>query len=401
MLYILLLIKRFIEDIGMFPFIWWGRRMAARKPLEDEYDLFFFFPFYHVGGAEKVNAEIVQQFPGKRIIIFFTKHSQDEALLHLFQAPNITIRNIAPFADNKKKYYLSFIYRGLISAYINKQSIPPTVFNGQSNFGYKISRWINKGIPQVELLHNFCNFSYIRLPFLQFYKRSITVSQRERDMNLAVYRKFGLPKSLEERFIVIGLAIHLPAMRELQNIHSPIKILYVGRGTAEKRPTIVAQVAERVHRSEPGIEFLFMGDVKDAIPLSLHKHVKLLGSIGDPKQVEEIYRSCNVLIIPSSRESGPLVFMEGMAYAMGIIASPVGIMPYHYQKISYGLQLDTVHDIERIIAETARQVLEWNADPQQLKLIASKNREYAYQHFGMDTFHQAYKDLINHIRELP
>lgn len=56
----LLLFKRQVEDIFIFPFIVLGRIIASIKPLKEEYDVFLFFPFYHIGGAEKVHYEVAK-----------------------------------------------------------------------------------------------------------------------------------------------------------------------------------------------------------------------------------------------------------------------------------------------------------------------------------------------------
>ena len=44
----------------MFPFIILGKLIAKKTPLDKEYDIFFFLPDYAIGGAEKVNAEIIK-----------------------------------------------------------------------------------------------------------------------------------------------------------------------------------------------------------------------------------------------------------------------------------------------------------------------------------------------------
>ncbi|MGB2735775.1 MAG: hypothetical protein WBC35_17975, partial [Saprospiraceae bacterium] len=58
-LYSFFRIKRYVEQLLMFPFIIIGKFYAFISPLKEEYDIFFFFPFYCIGGAERVNAEII------------------------------------------------------------------------------------------------------------------------------------------------------------------------------------------------------------------------------------------------------------------------------------------------------------------------------------------------------
>ena len=45
MKYSLILIKRMLEDLIIFPFILWGKWKARKQPLNKTYEVFFFFPF--------------------------------------------------------------------------------------------------------------------------------------------------------------------------------------------------------------------------------------------------------------------------------------------------------------------------------------------------------------------
>jgi hypothetical protein len=139
---------------------------SRRQPLGEDYDIFFFFPFYHIGGAEKVHTLISAAAKGKKAIIFFTRKSGNDFFLQDFVASGHRIIDISTYTDNKLKYWDNLVYRGIVSGFINQQSEKKMVFNGQSNFGYKLSRWINPRIPQVELIHSFSSFSYIRIPFI-------------------------------------------------------------------------------------------------------------------------------------------------------------------------------------------------------------------------------------------
>ena len=133
-MYRLLLIKRFIEDIFIFPFILLGRLAASKYPLKKEYRVFFFFSFYHTGGAEKVHAQIAAATGGNDCIIFFTRKSDNDRFLNDLKNTGCEIKDISKFTDNKWLYFLNLIYRGIITAYINKQKLTPVVFNGQCNF---------------------------------------------------------------------------------------------------------------------------------------------------------------------------------------------------------------------------------------------------------------------------
>ena len=96
MVYTLLIWKRRIEDILIYPFIWWGNILSRRKPLSDNYEIFFFFPFYHIGGAEKVHTLISAAAGGRKAIIFFTRKSGNDFFLQC----SIKIDHQVTAADN-------------------------------------------------------------------------------------------------------------------------------------------------------------------------------------------------------------------------------------------------------------------------------------------------------------
>jgi hypothetical protein len=53
-----MIIKRIIEDLFIFPFVLWGRLSSDSFLPRKSYDIYFFFPFFHTGGAEKVHTQI-------------------------------------------------------------------------------------------------------------------------------------------------------------------------------------------------------------------------------------------------------------------------------------------------------------------------------------------------------
>lgn len=156
--YALYLLKRQIEDIFIFPFIVLGKIISRLAIKARPFDILFIFPFYHTGGAEKVHSLIAQTFKDRNCLILFTRKSQDNRYLNAFKASGHQIIDISRYTDNKFMYWNNLIYRGIVSALVNTQKNLPIVFNGQSNFGYKLSPWINKKIEQIELLHAFCSF---------------------------------------------------------------------------------------------------------------------------------------------------------------------------------------------------------------------------------------------------
>lgn len=400
MKYRLLLIKRVLEDIGMFPLILLGRLIARFTPLKKEYETFFFFPFYHIGGAEKVHYNIAKAIGNKDCIIFFTRKSSNDLFYNEFAASGCDMRDISRYTDNKWIYFVNIVYRGIITGYINGQKKRPLVFNGQCNFGYKISPWVSKRIPQIELIHSLCSFSYIRIPFLPFISRTVMISTIRIQEHLDLYKRYGIPPALGKRIHFIMNAIDLPAQKpQPQAPSAEINVLYVGRSTPEKRVHLIAKIAALTKQSTNGVQFTFLGEVRDAIPQEYHQYCRFLGNQSDSQVISEVYKSSQVLILVSDTEGFPMVVMEAMAYGLGVVATAVGEIPLHVKNSMNGFLIEDFNNAEEVVRKGVDCILELHQNKELLIGMSKANIEYAYDHFGMDRFVTEYNRLANETRQ--
>src|SRR5215210_5177610 len=109
-----LVVKRKIESTIMFPIILIGRALGKLAKKED-YAVYFFFPFHHIGGAEKIHFQIAQAFANKKCIIYFTRKSKPESLLNEFTKAGFVIKDVSKYTDNKFIYPINILFRGIIS----------------------------------------------------------------------------------------------------------------------------------------------------------------------------------------------------------------------------------------------------------------------------------------------
>ena len=394
--YKLLILKRSIEDLFIWPFILIGRLIAMAKPMKEQYRVFFIFPYYHTGGAELFNMRLTHAVGGKDTIVFFTRRSIDERFLHEFRMSGCVIRDISSKTDNKLIYFINLIYRGIISQYINSQKRAPIVFNGQSNFGYKLSPWIRKNVCQIEFIHTFSTFSYIRVPFIPFYTTTISSSQKTINDHLHMYSGWNIPEKYKDRFKYILYGIELPPKTLRNFTRQKLTVLFVGRGSPEKRVYLVAQIASFIRRTHPNYEFVFMGDVEGSIPDMYRADCITLGNISDPQRIHETYMNAHILILTSIFEGFPLVVMEAMARGLVILSTSVGDVPFHVKKGINGHIIEAGEE-EKIVAEAVDFIN--NLEPEKMFSMSQNNIKYAFDNFGIDRFNQNYRKLFQSLEQ--
>jgi L-malate glycosyltransferase len=399
MRYRLFLAKRWLEDFFIFPFILIGRLCARAKPQKTSYRIYFFFSFYHIGGAEKVHAQVATATGGPDCIIYFTRKSHNDLFRKDFEKAGCVIRDISAYTDNKWLYFLHLIYRGIISSRINRQSQRPMVFNGQCNFGYKISPWVNKKIPQVELIHSLNSFSYIRIPFLPFITKTVMISKKRIEDHRVLYDKVKIPPALMERIQYIPNAVTLPTTL-LPKPTKPLIVLFVGRGGVEKRVHLIAAMAERLHNSNSAIQFQFLGDVSNMLDAAKYPYIIFHGNQGDGALIASIYQQAAIVILVSSTEGFPMVVIEGMAYGAAIVATPVGDIPHHVLPGVNGYLVNATEET-RIIEEGVMYIQQLYNERALLEKMQAANRQYAIDHFGIETFNRSYRALFDSLKPQP
>lgn len=385
------IIKRKIEDLLLLPFIALGRLIALIRPMQREYKVFYFFPFYHTGGAEKIHAQITQACGGKDCIIFFTRKSKGDTFYKDFVDSGCTIRDISRYTDNKWIYFVNFIFRGIISGYLNRQKETPVVFNGHSNFAYKISPWLNSTIRQVDLVHSLNTFSYIRIPFIPFYQQTVLISRTKQEAHLELYRRLQVPGEYLQRFVFINNAAHFPIRKAAEKPTAPLRVLFIGRFSPEKRFPLFRSIAEKVFTQDASIRFEVLGIDEEQGGRST-PNLFYHGEVSDKDAIHERCFQSQVLLLTSSTEGFPLVVIEAMANGCAIAATPVGDIPLHVKSPGQGCIFSTVDDEVRIIEEASAYLLSLNSA--KLSQIAHTNIAYAQSHFSLPIFNKAYRSLI-------
>lgn len=378
----------------MYPFILFGKYNIPVEFSSREFDLFFFFPGYGIGGAEIVNADIVSCFPGKKICIFFTKKSANDKMLRHFTLPNTEWHDISKWTDNKKKYWQSFTWRGICSSIINSQSKTPVVFNGQCNFAYKLSPWIKTNIRQVELIHMcVAPFNYITIPFVKFYQARIMITKNVVKEFKKLYEKLGVPGKYADRIILINNKIDLPKQKPVSEINiGTLKVLYAGRGGYQKRIGLMVQIANRLIQSKAPVEFHFAGDFRNELPQTLPPSITYHGILVR-NEMNDFIAGKDILLMTSLFEGFPLIIMEAMSRGLAPVTTAVDGIVDHITNGYNGLLIEEKEE-DKIVNEGVKQIEQLCNNRVLLKIISQNAVDYAYENFNAEAFEKNYRNTV-------
>lgn len=394
MLLVLINIKREIENLFIYPFVLIGHLYCILfEKKKEEYEIYFFFPFFHTGGAEDLHAKIANAIKNKSII-YFTRKSVNNRYLEEFKKSGHTLVDISRFTDNKLCYWNNLIYRGIISHKINSQKNKPKIFNGQSNFGYKISPWIRKDICQIDLIHALSSFSKIRIPFIKFYKKTITVSKEIIDLHKQYYKEIGITKYNKEAFEFIHPGIKDQLFVEKDYEQKELNVLFVGRASSEKRINLFGAIAEKTNKIEKNIHFIMAGDVKHELNEKYHSYCNLLGNINEHQKLVTLYNKSHILAMTSTSESGPLVTMEAMQMGLSIVTTDTGFVANYIINGENGYKISAKASEDQIISFMSEKILLFYNNRAHLRNAGHINKDIAKIYFGISEFKQKYTELF-------
>ena len=393
------LLKRKIEDFFIFPFVLLGKTISKWVLKADSFDTLFIFPFYHTGGAEKVHSLIANTFRDKKALILFTRNSTDSRYLDTFKASGHQIIDISSYTDNKLFYWNNLVLRGVVAGLVNRQTSSPIVFNGQSNFGYKLSPWINNSIKQIELIHAFCSFSWIRIPYIAFYSKTIMISHYAIEEHRQQFSKLGIPEKefLKIKYITNGIQIP-SGLKKKERTSNSLKVLYVGRATAEKRVNLISKIAKQLATESTDIKLSMVGDVQNEIDPHLQPYIHFYGAINNEAALFNIYLEHDVLIMTSLHEGFPITIMEAMAAGCIILSTPVGDIPHHVKHGQNGFLFSSVEDESIIISESIKYLKQIQNDTALQYLMINNNQQYAQKEFELSIFEQRYQSLFDQLK---
>lgn len=380
----------------MFPFVFLGKIIGLLYPLREEFDFFFFFPTYAIGGAERINAEIVKSFPDKKCVVFFTKKSPNEGMKHFFEDLGVTLKNVAPYTDNKWLFFMNLVYRGICSQYVNNQKQKPTIFIGHCNFGYKITPHISRKCKVVDLLHMYHDsFFWVWGPFVKFIDQRVVVGDVFVKKFESGMKKNGMPLKYLQNFRVIFYKLeYLPEEKTPKSRHENLLVYYAGRGGMQKRIWILVEIARKCYERKLPIEFKFAGPHKDELPPDVIDRGIYIGELKGGEEMYNFHKEGDILLMVSGLEGFPITIMEAMSFASVPIVTNIDAIPEHIQHGENGLLLYNVEDEAKLVDEAIDTIMNLHYNRTLLASLSENAFLYAKNHFTAQKFIDSYRNIL-------
>ncbi|MBL7930957.1 MAG: glycosyltransferase family 4 protein [Bacteroidia bacterium] len=299
---------------------------------------------YVLGGMQKHSYYLCKYLASQKV----------EVHLFHFNQSNYDISKLEFFSDEERKYIhsnvlvfpksLPFPGHYLYNSYRYSKCIYALIKDKISSFDYiytkGFSGWylINAkhknvvGFPKIGV--KFHGYEMFQVPpdFKTKLQHILLLRKPVRSISTKADHVFSYGGKITDIILSIGInrskIIELPSgveasvlVKEIKPTQKPLKFLFLGR--YERRKGVQELNATLQNTNESDFEFHFIGPIPEEYKIKLSQ-VVYHGEIRDKKQLNELIRSCDVLVCPSWSEGMPNVILEAMANGLSVIATDVG-----------------------------------------------------------------------------
>ena len=186
-------------------------------------------------------------------------------------------------------------------------------------------------------------------------------------------------------------------------------VLFVGRMEQIKGIDVLIRSIPKVLKKIPDAKFVLVGQDRDTAPggLSFKSWMKSKASeigVGDsvifkdsipPVELCSLYSTCDVLVLPSRKESFGLVVVEAMSCGKPVVTTPVGIIPELVKDNIRGIEVVPIDDVERLASGILKML---SIDENEKKCIAMESRNIVEKRYSLDSWSEkiirVYRELL-------
>jgi L-malate glycosyltransferase len=380
-----------LELVLMFPFVLLGKCYGWLFPLKTRHKVFLFYPNGDIGGSPRVNIDITECIKDAHPLIIFSKKPKNNQFRELYNIPGVRVIDLQALIDKKALHFINFFFRGVIAAWINRES-NPVVFGGESIFFYKIVPHVRKDVRCVELCHLATWIKYT-LAFIDRIDLRIFSTLKLKENVEALYRESHVPAHLYNRLRFIDNAIDIPEYKEINN--EVLQVVFIGRGSPQKRVPLVAAIAQQMHEDGDAVYFSFVGDVEKVIDINKYPWCKFYGNVSDNNLLERIYQQSDVLLLTSAFEGLPIVVMKMMAYGRVVVSTAVDGISDYIKHEKNGLLIYETGEKE-IVARGVELLRYIIAHPEIKSKLGRQAHLDADALFSREVFCTTYREILLH-----
>lgn len=356
--------------------------------------LVFFFDRYSIGGAQRVHLDLLEAVNDQEKMVFFTRKSPNDTLKKdFFSLKNTRSIDIHFWCDNLLLRLFSVHYY----SFLLNTGKAKVVLSANSTFFYDMLPFLKKSLCRIELLHNFSygkkGMEFFGLANRKYLDKRLVIDAITRENILAQYKKYQVAREFSKRVEVIEFGVDIPASRQ-KNELPPLRILYAGRGTAQKRIWLLIKIAEHFIGRQQEVTFVFAGSMGPELSPAVKRNYKVLPEISNRDEIAELYKDAHAIILMSSFEGFPVFIKEGMAFGCVPIVTALPGIKTHLIHGSNALLMDEPADENKVV-DQAINFIEQLLRDENLRLGLSRNAsQYASAHFNKTGFMQRYRFLL-------
>lgn len=384
----------------LLPLLYYPRYKNLLQQIEEcfqeESDVYCFFPSYQTGGAENVHLQILKALKDKKITTFINYKSRNET----HKATFIELSDcFIDFHAAGNHLYFQKRFAATIAARLNKIQNKCTVFGCNSILFYQVIELLNnKNIKVVDLLHAFSPYQEHpieneSIKYVQKIDKRIVINNKTKGDYSTQYAKHGVNSEYLSRIEIIYNPYDKTCYSSGKQFDFPIKCLFVGRGSVEKRIHLYEQIARESKKQNLLYDFTAVGNLENYLSSDYHGYLNFFGEINDVNRLQKIYADHHILVTASTYEGFPMTIVEAMCNGLVNISTDVGGIPEHIIPSHTGFLIQSRSETE-IIEDFVRLLKDIQNKRDDLKTISENSIKYVAETFDVKKFNRNYRAAI-------
>jgi glycosyltransferase involved in cell wall biosynthesis len=347
---------------------------------------FFFLDRYVIGGAQRVHLDMLESIKDEYKHLYFTRLSPNSGMKDdFFSQPNTEPKDIHFFCDN---LLLRLFTVHFYAFYVNRHK-GAYVFSSNSTFFYDMLPFLGKQVTKTELLHNFTygnnGMEFFGLANYRMLDQRMVIDAATRENIINQYKEYHIPSEYSERITLIEPGVPIPPMPQ-KNYELPLKILYAGRGTPQKRIYLLNQIAEHCINNQLPVEFHFAGTMMDELSDLVKSHSVIHGEISGQTAMYNLYKQCHTIMMTSAYEGFPMLIKESMACGCIPIVTALEGNKTHMKHGENSLLMFHPEDEAGVVRQGIAYIQYLANDKQNIAALCEKAYLYAQEHFDKNVF---------------